>query len=346
MSSSVNLTSNARPMIFPVQLNATFNVTSTNNSIHNRHLSLQWNFMSEFLLFIAIAGVSFNGIALLRFMKDRTLLNPFTIKVILLLTLNVISCLTQWGLSAVAILYSGRGKWVLGNRACDLFLLSNCVVNALIMNTHGLLAVNRAWAVLHPFSYRRHHSQRLALQIVAGLIVYCILVMVPFWLMDAVTYRLPLDVNGCTPNVDAQAVYNVATALVVFALPVAVVWVAFFVVMVNKLARLRRSRRVLLVHPVKESTNGATGLTSDEKQLAKRSRWQGYLVLTILSVSVTVCYGPRVVYATLRLFIPSISHPFFFQVASMLFALQIVLDPILLSLTIGKWPGSRCGVCL
>ncbi|OWA51904.1 hypothetical protein BV898_16365 [Hypsibius exemplaris] len=356
MSNSCSPTLNANTSVHPFHQppsNRTHNGTLTDASASSLNAPLQWNLMSEYLLFIAVAGVSFNGLAILRFVNDRTLLSPFSIQIIALLVLNFISAITQWTLSAVAILFSARGKWTLGSGTCDLYLFSNAVVSALIMNTHGLLALNRTWAVLHPFSYRRLLSQRRALQIVAGLFALIILGLFPFWLMDAVIYRLPLPVQGCTMNVAAQAAYNVTAALLFYTLPVVVVWVAFIVVVGHKVAKVRR-KHLHRVRPVKESaddkaTNRPTtqqrGLDAEERQRVKRSRWQSFLVLILLTVSVTVCYGPRIIYAALRLFIPSISHPLFFQVASMLFAWQIVLDPILLSLTIGKFPGNRCIIC-
>ncbi|OWA51906.1 hypothetical protein BV898_16367 [Hypsibius exemplaris] len=335
-----------------VQTDRHFINTSRNGTTEPANSSAQWNLMSEFFVCIALSGFTLNGLALARFITDRT---PFNIIIILLLSLNLFSSLTQWGLIALATLYRGRGKFFMGQRVCDLNLLANVIVSALLINTHGLLAVNRAWAVVHPFSYRRLHSQRGALRLVAGLCGYVILVTFPFWLMDAVTYRLPLEVNGCNMNIPAQAVYNVTASLLIYTLPVVVVWVAFVVVVLHTIMRIRRRKRALRPRDVPlagmsldgtrtiPATN-TTATTATKEPPGKNPRWRSYTVLTLLTVSVTVCYMPRTIYAGLRLFIPSISDPFFFQVASMLFACQLILDPILLTLTMGKIPSVRCGM--
>ncbi|OWA51908.1 hypothetical protein BV898_16369 [Hypsibius exemplaris] len=318
-------------------INSSSNSTKISYFLSNSTVSTAaWTFSSGLFVCIAAAGFVLNLLSLVTFTRDRT---PFNIIVIQLLTINLVSSVTQWGLNAVIILYPGGVE----GRMCDLYLFSNTIFSGMIRNTHGLMAVNRVWAVLHPFSYRRLHTSRLALGICLGLCVYVFLTMFPYFLLDALKYR---EAKGCALNVAAQVAYTVAGPLVLSSLPMAVVWVAFVVVTAKRIACRRHGNGIRDMRPSRTNIVSANVHTippahSENGRLRKR-QWRSTLLLAILTISITVCYGPRTVFLVLKLFWPSTASTSFFQVANMLFACQIVLDPILLTLTMGKLPAVRC----
>ena len=176
----------------------TINITQFSNSTLT---TVVWGRTSISLATIAVLGALLNGTALIVFLRERALQTSFTLHVMHLLLLNVLCCLCQYSLAAVVNLNASSGRhWYLGGWLCDFYLLAQCMLNAGISNIHGLMAVNRAWAIIHPLSYRERNSKRLAVQLGAGLWAYLGMVEFPYWLMDKLYYRQPEALRGCIFN--------------------------------------------------------------------------------------------------------------------------------------------------
>ncbi|OQV17959.1 hypothetical protein BV898_07902 [Hypsibius exemplaris] len=236
---------NSTPSTFHLAKNTTTSASQLQNfGVHTQNLSdfssnttsaeAEWKVVPVFFAVVSVTGSLGNGGALLAFIRDRTLRNPFTIHVIHLLLLNLINSLTQYPVGVVENLYS---RWHLGSGICDLYLFCMSMVTAATINTHSLIALNRAWAIVHPVSYRTRNTKRFSLQLCFGLWVFLFIVEFPNWLLNALYYRRP---EGCIYNSDAMPAYNAFLDIVVYTLPIAIVIASFVVVSVHKVLRSRR----------------------------------------------------------------------------------------------------------
>ncbi|OWA51915.1 hypothetical protein BV898_16375 [Hypsibius exemplaris] len=297
----------------------------------------QWTLIPVCLLVLTVAGAPLNTWALFRLFQKRAVRTPYHSNVIHLLAVNLPS------------LHHPKCLWHPHNA-----LPERSTIDSRSINTHGLIALNRTWAILFPYSYRRLLTPRLTHQLIFGLWVYVLLAEFPIWLLDTLFYRLPLKQNICILNVAGQPVYSAVSVIVLFMLPIVTLWLAFFVVFFNKLTRasrfgglggqVRQSNKVAVAvlkvdDPITSPASvlaPSHGLVSGvNAAAARRSHANAYIVLSLLTLSITACCGPRIMFSVLRAFIPSLPATLVFvQVTIVLSSCPIVLDPILFMLTL------------
>jgi hypothetical protein len=85
---------------------------------------------------------------------------------------------------------------------------------------------------------------------------------------------------------------------------------------------------------------GVSGVSHDTHQRKNegvKRKSNSFLILTLLTGSITVCWTPVLVYFTIQLFNLTFSMPEFYQVATMLFSLETVADPIFFTLAMPGW---------
>ncbi|OWA51020.1 hypothetical protein BV898_15522 [Hypsibius exemplaris] len=292
----------------------------------------KWSFESVFSLILAVTGAATNGTVLLAFVIDRRLCTPFNCLVLHLIFLDLLQSLTQNPLTVAATLYNGR--WVLGNRVCDFYLLTQALLNAAVINTHALIGLNRAWSILHCQSYRLRNSRRLALQLSAGLWLYIFTIYGPFWLLDAVFYRKPVTSVGCIINSAALPVYSFLVTLIFFTFPVFAILAAFATVFVQKSVRRRRwARKKSAISPAVNLQGDVRAETEAQIQRQKK-RTRRYRILLFLTGSVTVCYLPRTVSVLIKYFAPDYWNPGVHRITGIVYVFQVVVDPVLFTLTL------------
>ena len=158
------------------------NISSNDSLLSNTNVTtdpalLQWNALSAFTLVLLITGTLGNGGLLLLFLKDRTLRTPFNVYLINLLTANFVCVVFLYPMDLMTNLHSSH--WLLGNRACSLYIYTTYVIEAGIFHSHALIAVNRTWALVHPLSYRNVHSGRTAIFLCLGMWSYLNISMTP-----------------------------------------------------------------------------------------------------------------------------------------------------------------------
>ncbi|OQV15282.1 hypothetical protein BV898_10514 [Hypsibius exemplaris] len=311
-----------------------------------------WTFLPIFSLTVSVAGFLLNTTVMVVFIRDRSLHGAFTVNIFHLLGLNITATLVQYPLAALATLY--RGHWHFDVRLCDLYLLSLCMLSAATLNTHGLIAVNRAWAIISPVSFRVGQSRLRSLAICFGLWVYLFLVEFPFWLLDILLFRSRemTEEMTCNFNIAADPVYSSLTNILVYTVPVMMVWASFVVASTYRATRRVKARKSILPLP---NVLGMVPLsrqkTTDGNIIAKppndsvsvrevdgRSNppCQRYFILALLTTSATVCYGPRIAFFVVKHAIPGRWIPSYLLVANSLAACQTVVDPILFALTLPK----------
>ncbi|OWA53269.1 hypothetical protein BV898_17703 [Hypsibius exemplaris] len=311
--------------------------------------SVEWSLFAVVYVTVAILGFLLNGTTLLAFLTDRTLHTPFNFTVMHLMALNVVSALLQYAISVPGNLY--HGQWLLGELWCDLYLFGQNMVNAAIVSTHGLIAVNRAWAILNPISYRDRNSRRLTMSMLLGLWVFLLLVNFPHYVITGLVYRLPTATSGCKFNNQPVSVYAVFLSVVVYTIPILLVLALFLAVTFgqtfrccrekNTSARLPANNQVASSAATEEGTNTqitkASGANGTKVLLKAKSR--KYLFLSLLTASVVICYLPRTMFAFLSMVtLPNAGAwlAVYLRVANLLYACEVLIDPLLFVMTLDK----------
>ncbi|OWA51163.1 hypothetical protein BV898_15657 [Hypsibius exemplaris] len=192
------------------------NVSFTNETARNVTLAPLWSFSPTFSLVFCILGSITNFSALSLFLKNLRV--PFDIYVINLLGTNLACLLLQYPFAIKSSLFNSR--WTMGNQACSFYLYCLSVFDAGIINSHAVIAVNRAWAITRPMSFRAAHTKRFTLTV-------CLIMWLYIHLLNTWS-----NIND----------------IIVYILPLAVILLSFFVVVVSKLRRsreaMKRSARV------------------------------------------------------------------------------------------------------
>ncbi|OWA50875.1 hypothetical protein BV898_15378 [Hypsibius exemplaris] len=323
------------------------NVTFSNLTGASESLTPIWALTSTFFLAVCIIGTIANFIGLVLFAKNPQTITPFEVYVINLLGANLANLLIQYPLAIKANLYDSG--WNMGNHACSLYLYSLNILDGGIVNSHAIISINRAWALVHPLSFRRAHTKRFTLTVCGIMWLYIHAAQGSFWLADLLYFRVNVQVKGCMFNTEKLRTWTNVDAVVVYITPLLAIVLSFGIVMVGKVVRSRASitRKRSAVQPrsvasrtgIEEATQNShpeTGAVMGNSSRPRRRRSFKYIMLTLLTVSFVVCSAPETIYFFLVGFVPNFWIQEWFQVASLLFSCQSLVDPIIFVLTMDK----------
>ncbi|OQV19859.1 hypothetical protein BV898_06129 [Hypsibius exemplaris] len=321
--------------------------SSSVNLTTKRDVSPQWTLIPIFYIVTAVVGFLGNGTILFLFAWDRTLrrkYKAFNVYVVNLLSANMCCILVMYPLSIITHIYPT--SWYLGEPACGLLIYALDVLEAVVINSHALIAVARVWAVVDPITYRDYHSIRVALITCLVVWVYLHVFMAPRIILDALYYRLPVATHGCQLNVFAQKGWSIAELLVNYLLPTVVILLAFPTILGAKILRRMNGAAV---GPKSADISAVGGLpmvpkvrqrsvpTDQPSVLENARRATGkYHMLAALTVSVTVCWSPLLIFFSLVHFRPRYWDTTWFQVGTVMYTCQTMLDPVLFTLTFSR----------
>ncbi|OQV19854.1 hypothetical protein BV898_06124 [Hypsibius exemplaris] len=308
-----------------VVLNAS-NTSFKDNSTLSTEGVTKWSLVPVFYLVTSVIGFIGNGVILLVFKSDRTLRQKypaFNVYVVNLLFANLCCILFIYPMSIISNVHLVR--WSMSEQACSLYLYSNDIFEGVVLNNHAIIAGIRVWAIVHPISYRHFHTVRVALVTCIGLWIYIHLLILPRLVMDAAYYRRPVATLGCmiNMNVPVQRALSLAEYFIGYLAPSVVILLAFPTILFAKL-------------------NGdlhleSTRIERQSTQIVVEAKRKGrYIMLATLTVSVTVCWTPSLVYYALVYFRENFWVSTFYQVAIVLFTCQTMLDPVLFILTFNR----------
>ncbi|OQV24167.1 hypothetical protein BV898_02117 [Hypsibius exemplaris] len=338
----------------------TSNVTFTNAISITDPFTPIWSVTPIFLLVICITGSVTNIGALTLFVKRLQTGLPFDVYVINLIGSNVASLLMQYPLAVKAGLHPSA--WTLGRPLCHFYLYCQSIFDAGISNTHAIIAINRAWAILHPLSFRAAHTKRFTTTVSALMWVYIHVVEGSYWLVQTVYYPVNVQMLGCGYNQSLEwlKTWTRMTTIIIYLTPVVIVVISFLIVMISRMLRFRAIRerstgswkprnpavRAVRQEPqpvvlsskrerydMEPSAPGAARPTEVAMVLPqqRKSRSSRYVMLMLLTISVVVFLIPDTVYYLLGGSLPEV-----WVVANLLFACQTVVDPIIFVLTMDK----------
>ncbi|XP_055352057.1 octopamine receptor beta-2R-like isoform X2 [Paramacrobiotus metropolitanus] len=312
-------------------------------------LLIGWTFSAIMRTTMCIVQIILNLAMSTMIFSRKSLRTSFTVYVVFLLSSNLLVAIMQYPLEIQRILYR---KWSLSEASCTLYLYNIWVLLALPIHSHLLLTINRLWALTFPLSYKNHHSKRVAGILCGVTLLYIHVFFLPLVIIDRGFYRASSRTYGCTTNYAMPMVnkYAIAVQMVGCNIPL-----LFIVVVFPYLAVMERQRKrtVGLAQTATPYNLGIMGFfanaiaqpnhshSSPNKARAATVRRNNRLsnrpfaLLTLLTISITICWTPIFTYWTTVLFVPLGSdYSGFRNFASALVTLQPALDPILFGLSL------------
>ncbi|XP_055345950.1 5-hydroxytryptamine receptor 1D-like [Paramacrobiotus metropolitanus] len=322
-------------MDFNVSRNETIANKSVNINGSTAVTGISWSFpsISDMVIFPSI--VIFNGSVLFIFIYQGLLSRPFYIYLANLLFANLVFAIMNNPLDILNLIYP---SWWLGNTACTVYLYSMYVVDGIMMHAHVLIAINRVWAVTFHISYTRRNTVRTALYCCLASCIYVHAVCLPYVVLDALYYRLPIETAGCLINTEALQFWSLLTQFLIYTLPI-----VFIVAVYPYLVYKRRARRIAanIVAPETDQTPASEKVEAGTVEvLPKNGTYnakggkRGFRVLTALTFSVTLLWTPSCIFFNVNCFIDISDQTLLMQIVLVMFASEAVLDPLLFALVL------------
>ncbi|XP_055336551.1 5-hydroxytryptamine receptor 1A-like [Paramacrobiotus metropolitanus] len=285
------------------------------------------------LLGTTVATLATNCGVLAVFLINKSLRTAFNVYIMALLSANIIFAAVDGPLKLLAYPYP---DWRLGPAVCTLRIYSVYIIAAMAIHFHLLITLNRVWAMFWPVSYRNSHSTALAWCLCGGTVFYLHVVLLPGILLDAVYYRISVE-RGCWLDFSRQFAWATFTSWWVFIGPK-----VFIPICYPFLWRKEMRRRAIIAAGQRfaEMTMTSTPPTPADMTTAparpQRSRLRPFIVLTLFTISIIVCWMPSLMYYQLLNFVSMDKLKTFGKVADILYSLQGLLDPVFVCLSLSK----------
>ncbi|XP_055344230.1 N-arachidonyl glycine receptor-like [Paramacrobiotus metropolitanus] len=293
-----------------------------------------WNWSTIVKLCIFMLTILLNGIVLFAYVVNRELRTPFTVYVMNLLTINILFA----GLDMpFATIFTALPSWFPGWRVCAVYQYMLYPLAACQLWSQTLVTINRIWAAFHPFSYRSVHSFRIALTTCATVWLITHIVGLPYVVLDVVWHRTPAPYH-CALNEAAQPVTARAFELVMIDLTVVIIWAAYPLLFWKLWQRLRKKAKIAIPSTrmvnVTVRTDGSDpnnfgdGVYAQRRMSRRKETSKSISMLSMLTVSTSVCYTPFHAFFFALAWTAIQPSFLWFNVASMLYIIQPLLDPV------------------
>ncbi|XP_055331631.1 uncharacterized protein LOC129583723 [Paramacrobiotus metropolitanus] len=327
-------------VLIAVNYTATTNWTAANATFCSQD-DPAWTGSVIFEAAATVLAIILNTAELIVFLHYDHLQTAFTLNIMALLASNIVLCVMNYPLDIIGNLYT---CWWLSMPACNLYLYGNWVLAGGMMYMHVLITANRIWAMQFPLSYKRQHgsSHRSGFLLILLTWLFVHAICLPGVILDALYFRQSLS-TGCGINGEAQVAWINTAQLLIYDMPVVFIAGAYPFLVYKQVQRQSRTneRRASCMMPSTMNLQAASGngpISShghkNLKLLLSREATRAFLVLTVLSASVCICWTPSQVYWTIRLINPAIELPdTFYKIEAALYVLQSVMDPILFAVT-------------
>lgn len=330
--------------------------TTTSASSDEKNSAAVWSFLPIFIVTVFILVCLLNGWELLLFTRNARLRTGFNVYLINLLAANVLTALILYPADTAYQLYS---KWYMGDEVCTFYLYGNAVIMGGSLLSHALIAINRIWAMTFPISYKVHHTKSVAVMICVGMWAYVHLLALPTVITDHLYYRLPVEITGCALNGNRQWKYSIALQFLVYNAAEIIV-VACYPYILFKRRSQRWRRRTASQLPEADLVNmdsqktdnksGADVVEGTPEALRERSsrtqateiahRNHAFLILTLTTLSVLVCWTPMLLFFTAFLIHNFEIKPIYVDTIYVLYTLQGALDPVYLLFALPELRGA------
>ena len=311
-----------------------------------------WSLPPGVTIFILVVGGALNVSLLLVFIKRRSLRNSFGVYLMNLLITDIVLVFVHGPFNLIDKYAS---TWDLGWEVCALYNHLGYTYQNLIIIAHFLIAANRIWAVIFPFSYRIHHSTKLAIWLCFAPWVF--LYIVNILVVITTTVITPGSIDGthkCNLDTKVMGIWGPLTEILFFDMPMLIVILAYPVVcycsffshrIVRVVPKTDYKMSEPTVHRITVASVSGTVIeevtvqqqASVDNQLCICGRplnngsATGFVTLTLMTASVILFLLPKEAYYTWILF-SSYDPPGFKVIADVLQRLTTVFIPILVVL--------------
>ncbi|GAU97028.1 hypothetical protein RvY_08391 [Ramazzottius varieornatus] len=204
--------------------NASF-VTWTNSTIP--FVIPQWGFQDSFSLIMNFVAVTCNSIVLFLFIKDHSVRTSFNYYLANLCTANLLFTSVLYAFNQSNLLFPAEHAPI---PYCAMVRAMNYLGGGTVNNSHLLIAINRLWAVSWPVAYRRfHRSHTIArpVTICACMWLYVLAMIVPGIVVDALYFHNQPELHHCQAMVKGPESFAYIANLVVFDVPIAIVFCVY-----------------------------------------------------------------------------------------------------------------------
>ena len=318
-----------KKLLYSRKAMAVVNVTFT---FHNGTIPRCWSASAILTLWLIVCGCLSNSIVLLSLFDSRLRKSTFNIYVANLLLTNILHLTLQKPFDLVKDLHSRQ--WILGWNWCNFYTYTSCMSNSLIYHAHGLITVNRIWAVMWPVSYKVHHTKTTAVLLWWSIWIYLHILILPEVIADGLYYRFLVNPDFCYLNQANQLGLVQFTQIWCYMLPLVFVPCAYPVILYKycKWMKRRSVAPMLMNNATGSAVVNTKGHDADSGTIPigkrrKKYHSSSFITLTMLTISVTICWFPRTMFYTVRAFF-DIRNDYFLEVASVIYSLQAVMDPV------------------
>ncbi|XP_055341955.1 uncharacterized protein LOC129590645 [Paramacrobiotus metropolitanus] len=253
--------------------------------------------------------------------KQRT---PFDVYIVTLFGSNILYTAINHPLEILTAQYGF--SWA-GEAVCTLSLYNTYVISAVTVHMHLLISVSRGWALFWPVTYKQRHTFTVATLLGSGTIIYLHTVLLPGIIVDAALYRMPVN-HGCRINMEAQHGWYMFITVVLYSVPKLLIPACYPVLLWKTIRRTNNLTRRI-------GWRSATGTSENSTDKASGSKGQSrpFILLTLMTLCVTICWIPSMVYYIMIGYISPIKLDTFHRIATTLFGLRVLLDPVFFCLS-------------
>ncbi|XP_055353232.1 somatostatin receptor type 1-like [Paramacrobiotus metropolitanus] len=289
-----------------------------------------------------------NGLVLMTFLTHRELRSPFALYVMNLLSSNLYLAIAD----PMRIIDSISTDWYPKTTACYFQIINDWIGSAILGHAHLLITLNRVWAIVFPISYKQQHTKTMAKCICIGCAVYCHLVILPIIIIDFAYYRGPtLNVTSCDIDTGSQKMYSDFLLRGFFQVPFFIILGAYPLLFWKRHSTQKVSARLFNPNIILGGASEKVTLPHVPQAGSTRHREgvkRPFYVLTAMTLSVLICWGPTKVTNIIQTVLGSDSNVYeeLRKTGQIMYEIQCFIDPIVFTLVLSDLRvvvGNICG---
>ncbi|XP_055350899.1 trace amine-associated receptor 7g-like [Paramacrobiotus metropolitanus] len=284
-----------------------------------------WTSQLIFQATVLTLSVTANLVVLLDFLRIPARITPFTIYLIALLVANLLFLLP---VTFLEILNTAYGGWWMGRRVCQMHNYFNEVWSGAQCLCHVLISVNRLWAVTFSVSYKHHHTKKVAVFSCVAALLWAHMGGLPIFILDTLYYNLDLRF-GCHSNFSAMPAWNKVEDWMNHTGPLIFILLSYLYLFTHRLHRKRTRVAVVSTADTRMTIISVAEAAVHKKPVVRREVVKPFMILSLTVVSISVCWIPALVFFSTWFYAGVFLSPTFFVIATGLYAMQALIDPLL-----------------
>ncbi|XP_055355705.1 adenosine receptor A3-like [Paramacrobiotus metropolitanus] len=289
----------------------------TANNTTNFMQSDRWTPLFCTQTVIAITAFLLNAAVLIRHLLQPSIISHFTVYLLVLYLANVVIILGVKPMELFNDIHNG-GNWSFGGQLCIIHTYFLLVFSVTPLLSHLLIATDRFWALQFPHSYRSHHNIKTSLLICLGMVCYVHCFALPAFIV----YLPSINAAHCQPSPRSRYWYRVEYVIDRI-VPLLLILVIYLFIIIKRWHR-RKTPASVHVSPAGSRIPHSTTVLA-----VRRTSVRPFVVLTLTTLEVAVCWLPLDVYFACKVYFNYRMPDSVAQCFVILFTLQSVFDPLI-----------------